>query len=123
MVSNKERLVREMLTRLADRWSLLVIEELDPDEPVRFSRLRQRLPGVSQKMLTQTLRRLERDGLVTRRVHATVPPQVEYRLTPLGAGLGEAVCGMWQWADAHVGAVERARRAYDAARGPRSASG
>jgi DNA-binding HxlR family transcriptional regulator len=64
-------------------------------------------------MLTKTLRQLERDGLVTRRVHATVPPRVDYRLTPLGASLGEALCGVWVWVGKHMEKVERARHAYD----------
>jgi DNA-binding HxlR family transcriptional regulator len=64
-------------------------------------------------MLTKTLRELERDGLVTRRVHAEVPPRVDYKLTALGAALGESVCGLWEWAEAHGAHVERARRAYE----------
>lgn len=107
-------LVREMLVRVADRWTLLAIEALEGDAPVRFSRLRERIPGVSQRMLTKTLRELERDGLVTRQIHATVPPRVEYQLTPLGTQLGLAVCGIWQWVGAHIAEVERARRDYDA---------
>lgn len=68
---------------------------------------------ISQKMLTKTLRQLERDGLVRRAVYAVVPPRVEYRLTPLGRALGKAVCGVWTWAARHVTTVERARKAYD----------
>ena len=71
-------------------------------------------------MLTKTLRQLERDGLVTRRVHAEVPPRVDYRLTPLGESLGEAVCSMWTWVETHLQAVERSRRSYDAAASLRS---
>lgn len=67
-------------------------------------------------MLTKTLRQLERDGLVTRRVHATVPPRVDYRLTPMGEKLGEAVCGIWLWVDAHSDKLLVARRKYDKAR-------
>lgn len=112
--AKKEALVREMLGRVGDKWSLLVIEALSEEGELRFSRLRARVGGISQKMLTKTLRQLERDGLVTRRVHAVVPPRVDYRLTALGDGLGEAVCGVWQWVERHVAAVERARRSYDA---------
>ena len=109
----KEALVHEMLERIADKWTLLVIDALDSRRPMRFSRLRDRLGGISQKMLTKTLRQLERDGLVVRRVHAEVPPRVDYRLTPLGTSLGQPVCGLWTWAEAHVKDVERSRRTYD----------
>ena len=71
------------------------------------------MAGISQKMLTKTLRQLERDGLVTRRVHPVIPPRVDYKLTRLGESLGEAVCGIWVWAEKHGRDVERARRAYD----------
>lgn len=107
-----EELVRDLLTRLADRWTLLTIEHLDAG-PMRFSRLREKLPGVSQKMLTQTLRQLERDGLVTRHVHPVVPPHVEYSLTPLGESLGEMVCNMWRWVMAHGDDMAAARLAFD----------
>jgi DNA-binding HxlR family transcriptional regulator len=98
---------------VADKWTLLVIDALGEAGDLRFSRLRERVGGVSQKMLTKTLRKLERDGLVTRRVHAVVPPRVDYRLTPLGESLGEAVCGVWTWAEAHLEDVEQARSAYE----------
>ena len=110
----KEALVHEMLERVADKWTLLVIDALDSETELRFSRLRERLGGVSQKMLTKTLRRLERDGLVVRRVHAEVPPRVDYRLTRLGASLGKSVCGLWTWVEAHLHDVERSRRTFDA---------
>jgi DNA-binding HxlR family transcriptional regulator len=112
----KEAMVREMLGRIADKWTLLVIEALDRETDVRFSRLQERVGNISQKMLTKTLRQLERDGLVTRHVHPTVPPRVDYRLTPLGESLGEAVCTMWMWIEKHVEAVEDARRAFDGRR-------
>jgi DNA-binding HxlR family transcriptional regulator len=108
----KEALVHEILTRAADTWTLLVIEALE-DGQVRFTELRDRIGGVSQKMLTKTLRQLERDGLVTRRVHPVVPPRVDYKLTPLGASLGKSLCGVWRWVDAHMADIERARQAYD----------
>lgn len=107
-----EDLVRAMLVRLADKWTLQTIEILSDGE-MRFSRLRERLGGVSQKMLTQTLRQLERDGLVTRHVHPVVPPRVDYRLTPLGASLSEALCALWIWADEHCDVIAHARMAYD----------
>ena len=109
----KEAMVREMLERVGDKWTLLVIEELGSGGEMRFTQLRDRIGNVSQKMLTKTLRQLERDGLVTRRVHPVVPPRVDYKLTRLGEALGEAVCGMWTWVEKHLKDVERARRAYD----------
>jgi DNA-binding HxlR family transcriptional regulator len=112
--AQKQALVREMLERVADKWTLLVIDELDEaGGELRFTRLRDRIGGISQKMLTQTLRQLERDGLVTRRVHPVIPPHVDYRLTPLGQSLGEAVCGIWAWVEKHLKDVERSRRAYE----------
>jgi DNA-binding HxlR family transcriptional regulator len=114
--AQKEALVRETLERVADKWTLLVIDALGEAGELRFTRLRERVGGVSQKMLTKTLRQFERDGLVTRRVHPVVPPRVEYELTPLGHSLGESVCGIWTWVEKHLAQVERARRAYDAAR-------
>jgi DNA-binding HxlR family transcriptional regulator len=115
-VSKEEAFVREILERIADKWTLLVIDALDGERTLRFSRLQERIGGVSQKMLTKTLRQLERDGLVQRYVHATVPPRVDYRLTPLGESLGEAVCSIWLWVEAHMGKVQSARRRYDAAK-------
>jgi len=106
-----EAMMRELLTRLADRWTLLAIEHLGAG-PMRFSRLREKLEGVSQKMLTQTLRQLERDGLVARHVHPVVPPHVEYSLTPLGGSLGGAVCALWQWVAEHGDHMEAARQAF-----------
>jgi DNA-binding HxlR family transcriptional regulator len=104
--------------RIADKWTLLVIEALDGEEPMRFSRLRERVSGVSQKMLTKTLRQLEREGLVGRQVHAVVPPNVDYRLTALGESLGAALCGIWMWAGENMDAVERARHRFDNATKP-----
>jgi DNA-binding HxlR family transcriptional regulator len=110
---SKEAMVREILGRIADKWTLLVIEALDCETEIRFSRLQERVGSISQRMLTKTLRNLERDGLVTRHVHPTVPPRVDYKLTPLGESLGEAVCGMWMWVEKHVDSVENARRSFD----------
>jgi DNA-binding HxlR family transcriptional regulator len=110
--AEKEALVHEMLGRVADRWTLVAIDELGGGR-LRFTRLRERMGRVSQKMLTKTLRQLERDGLVIRHVHPVIPPHVEYELTPLGETLGEAVCGIWKWVEKHLRDVERSRRAYD----------
>ena len=116
----KRALLHEILERIADKWTLLVIEALDGEGELRFSDLQRRVGKVSHKMLTKTLRRLERDGLVKRRVHAEVPPRVDYRLTPLGESLGESVCGVWMWVGNHMPEVERARRAYERKNGRRN---
>jgi DNA-binding HxlR family transcriptional regulator len=110
----QEALLREVLERVADKWTLLVLNALEEGGEMRFTRLRDRVGGVSQKMLTKTLRQLERDGLVSRRVHAEVPPRVEYRLTERGHSLNEATCAMWLWVEANMDAVQASRRAYDA---------
>lgn len=112
--SGKELLVQETLARIADKWTLVAIDALDDAGTLRFGELRRRMGPISQKMLTKTLRQLERDGLVKRAVYPEVPPKVEYRLTPLGRALGNAVCGIWTWAARHQMHVERARKAYDA---------
>lgn len=122
LAATKEALVHEMLARVADKWTLLVIDELGAAGTLRFAQLRGAIGGVSQKMLTKTLRKLERDGLVTRQVHAEVPPRVEYRLTPLGDELGEAVCGIWTWVERHLGDVQHARQVFDATPLSRDAS-
>lgn len=108
-----ETLVNDLIGRVADKWTLLVLEELEDHGTCRFTELARLVPGISQKMLTQTLRQMERDGLVHRTVHAVVPPKVEYRLTALGHSLGEAFCGVWQWAEANLADVEAARTAFD----------
>lgn len=113
----KGELVHEMLDRIADKWTLLIIDELWDAGDMRFTELRRRIGGISQKMLTKTLRQLERDGLVTRRVHPVIPPHVDYRLTPLGATLGEAVCGIWVWVEQHMDDVRRSRQVYDSRAG------
>jgi DNA-binding HxlR family transcriptional regulator len=105
---------RQVLTRIADKWTMLVITLLSENQKLRFSELRRQIEGVSQKMLTQTLRGLERDGLVTRTVYPTVPVTVEYRLTDLGRSLGEAVGAIRGWAYANMDDIEAARERYDA---------
>ncbi|HTV57725.1 MAG TPA: helix-turn-helix domain-containing protein [Verrucomicrobiae bacterium] len=112
--SQKEVLVREMLGRIADKWTLVVMDALSEEEELRFTQLRARVGGVSQKMLTKTLRQMERDGLVTRRVHPVIPPRVDYRLTPLGERLNEATCSIWKWVERHFGEVIRSRHRFDA---------
>ncbi|MEU8048346.1 MULTISPECIES: winged helix-turn-helix transcriptional regulator [Micromonospora] len=105
---------RQVLDRIGDRWSVLVVLTL-ADGGKRFSELARRIEGVSQKMLTQTLRGLERDGLITRTAYATVPPRVDYALTGLGRSLLDLVGGLEAWATTHLGEVEAARARYDAA--------
>lgn len=109
-------LVREIIARVADKWTMLVLEVLEEHGVVRFTKLAELVGGVSQKILTQTLRQMESDGLVTRTVHPVIPPKVEYALTPLGESLGAAFCGVWVWVEAHHDEVVRARKAF-AARG------
>jgi DNA-binding HxlR family transcriptional regulator len=109
-----ETLVNELIGRVADKWTMLVIEALAVGGEVRFTRLAAAIGGISQKMLTQTLRQMERDGLVVRTVHPVIPPRVEYKLTQMGRGLGEAFCGVWIWAGEHLPEIEKARRAFDA---------
>ncbi|EQD43653.1 transcriptional regulator, HxlR family [mine drainage metagenome] len=102
---------RQVLDRIADKWTMLVVLALE-DGTLRFSQLRARVQGVTQKMLTQTLRGLERDGLVDRRVYPTVPVTVEYTLTPLGHSLAEAVAGLRAWSYDHMPKIEAARKRY-----------
>jgi DNA-binding HxlR family transcriptional regulator len=106
---------RPVFDRLGERWTGLVLLALSPG-PLRFNEIRRQVEGVSQKMLTQTLRGLERDGLVTRTVHPTVPVTVEYRLTPLGESLREAIEVLRTWAYSHLDEIHDARAAYDSAR-------
>ena len=108
-----EALVNELIGRVADKWTMLVLEVLEDHGICRFTQLAKLVSGISQKMLTQTLRAMERDGLVHRTVHAVVPPKVEYRLTDLGQSLGEAFCGVWHWAEANLEQVEGARAEFD----------
>ena len=105
---------RQVLGRIADKWTMLVVLALGGGT-LRFSQLRSRIRGVTQKMLTQTLRGLERDGLVSRKVHPTVPVTVEYTLTPLGHSLGEAVSVIRGWTYNHMNEIETARVRFDKA--------
>ncbi|AQR62425.1 transcriptional regulator [Brevundimonas sp. LM2] len=111
-----EALVNEVIGRVADKWTMIVLDVLAEHGEQRFTRLAALSGGVSQKMLTQTLRQMERDGLVIRTVHPVVPPKVEYRLTDMGFSLATAFCGVWMWAEAHLERIEAARAAFDAAK-------
>ncbi|MFD6393026.1 winged helix-turn-helix transcriptional regulator [Nocardia sp. NPDC060259] len=109
---------RQLLSVLADKWVLLVLGALRAaDGPVRFNELRRRLDGITQKMLTKTLRDLERDGLVRRTVYPTVPPRVEYAITALGADLGRISHAMGAWVVDHHHEITAARAEFDAAQG------
>ena len=107
---------RDMLSRVGDKWSLLVIFILKgrPAFRGRFSDLKRSIPGISQRMLTATVRNLERDGMLTRHVYAEVPPRVEYELTPLGRGLTEPVLGLVSWLQSNWPAIRSARDRFDA---------
>ena len=107
---------RVVLDQIADKWAVLVLGALD-DGPVRFNALKRRLAGISQKMLGQTLRDLERNGLVSRRAFATVPVTVEYSLTALGERLTERVNDLRVWAEKHIGQIVAAQSAFDARKG------
>lgn len=108
-----EALVNDLIGRVADKWTMLILEVLVEKGELRFTRLSELVAGISQKMLTQTLRAMERDGLITRTVHPVVPPKVEYRLTALGFSLGAAFCGVWIWAEKNLRQVEKARSEFD----------
>lgn len=105
---------RQILTRVGDKWSVLTVVLLG-ESALRFNELRRALDGISQRVLTSTLRGLERDGLVNRTVHPTNPPQVEYALTPLGQTLLEPVRVLAVWAQGHRSEVMQAREAFDRA--------
>lgn len=97
-----DALVTDLIGRVADKWTMLILEVLVEHGELRFTRVRDLVAGISQKMLTQTLREMERDGLLTRKVHAVVPPKVEYKLTELGFELSGAFCGVWVWAENYL---------------------
>ncbi|MFK3982932.1 winged helix-turn-helix transcriptional regulator [Micromonospora sp. NPDC050397] len=105
--------VRQILDRIADKWSLLIIALLDR-RSLRFTELRDRVDGISQRMLTRTLRHLERDGLVSRTVRPIVPPRVDYALTPMGATLHSTIRSLVTWTEEHQNQIASARAAYDA---------
>lgn len=109
--------VRDLLDQIGDKWSTLLLSVL-ATRPHRFGELRRAVSDISQRMLTQTLRDLQRDGLIQRSVFATVPPSVEYALTPLGESLLDPILGLIHWASAHHPAVRAARVAFDTAAAP-----
>jgi len=102
-----------LLDQIGDKWSMLILSSLC-SEPQRFNALKRRLGGITQKSLTQTLRRLERNGVIARRVIPSTPVAVEYSITPLGGTLRKPIQALWAWTEAHMAEVEEARRAFDA---------
>ncbi len=106
---------RMVLDRIADKWTVLILGLLS-DQPVRFNALRRAIEGLSQKVLSQVLKELERDGLVRRKAFPTVPVTVEYSITPLGRTLTTTIGALTQWAEDNVEAVLRSRKRYDEAK-------
>lgn len=113
--------VREVLARVGDKWTVLVISLLGPG-PLRFNEIRRRVEGISQRMLTLTLRALERDGMVTRTVYPTIPPRVDYALTDIGRSLLVPVRALEGWAKENRLAIDAARRAFDEGSGTKPAA-
>jgi DNA-binding HxlR family transcriptional regulator len=107
---------REVLQRVGDKWSVYVIDLLGRDTR-RFSELHRAIDGITARMLTVTLRGLERDGIVTRTVHPVIPPRVEYALTPMGRTLLDTIGQLVSWTDSHLPEIDAARAAYDARHG------
>jgi DNA-binding HxlR family transcriptional regulator len=113
--SSEARIIRDVLSRVGDKWSLLVIRMLHAG-PLRFTQLQRSIDGISHRMLTQTLRNLERDGLVSRTSYPEIPPRVEYAATDLGRSLALPVLGLVEWASGNHASIRNARDAFDAAR-------
>ena len=107
-----EALLHDVIGQVADKWTMLILETLQERGTLRFTQIGRCVEGISQKMLTQTVRRMERDGLVLRTIHPVIPPRVDYTLTELGESLSAAFCGVWTWAETHYALVEAARRRF-----------
>ena len=108
-----DALVDDVIGQVADKWTMLILEALADHGELRFTQVGRQVPGISQKMLTQTLRQMERGGLVERTVYPVIPPRVDYKLTDLGYSLGEAFCGVWTWAECNLERIEAARAEFD----------
>jgi DNA-binding HxlR family transcriptional regulator len=108
-----DEIVLNVIGRIADKWTMCVLEVLDQNGTLRFTRIARLVGGVSQRMLTKTLRQMERDGFVTRKVYPEVPPKVEYELTELGSSLCGAFCSVWTWAEEHQAEFARLRAGRD----------
>jgi DNA-binding HxlR family transcriptional regulator len=107
-----------VLSLIGDKWTVMIVMTLT-ERPRRFNDIKRTIGGISQQMLARTLRALERDGMVARTVHPTVPPQVEYALTPLGRSLADPIRELGYWAGAHIAEIESNRSAFDEARDSR----
>ena len=107
------RTISTLLSRIGDKWTVLVVQTLSGG-PKRFNELKRMINGISQRMLTLTLRGLERDGLVTRTIFPTIPPRVDYELTELGQSLQKPICGLATWATENVEAIHEAQARFDA---------
>ena len=107
------RTISTLLSRIGDKWTVLVVQTLG-EGPKRFNQLRREIPSVSQRMLTLTLRNLERDGLVSRTVTPSIPPRVDYELTELGQSLQKPICGLATWALENVEAIHESQARFDA---------
>ena len=107
-----DTLVQEIIGRVADKWTMIALEVLLEHGPLRFTRVGELIGGISQKMLTKTLRQMEADGLVSRTIYPVIPPRVEYELTELGKSLSAAFCGVWIWAEKYREAIKQAREAF-----------
>ncbi|GGJ35491.1 winged helix-turn-helix transcriptional regulator [Deinococcus roseus] len=108
-----EKLVRELIGRVADKWTMLILETLEEHGRLRFTRLGELVGDISQKMLTKTVRQMEADGLVVRTVYPVIPPRVEYGLTEMGLSLSEAFCSVWYWAAINQKKVMQARADFE----------
>jgi DNA-binding HxlR family transcriptional regulator len=115
------RTISTLLSRIGDKWTVLVVQTLG-EGPKRFNELRREIPSVSQRMLTLTLRNLERDGLVNRTVTPSIPPRVDYELTELGQSLQRPICGLATWATDNVEAIHSAQARFDAEQDQRNAA-
>ena len=115
------RTISTLLSRIGDKWTVLVVQTLG-EGPKRFNELRREIPSVSQRMLTLTLRNLERDGLVNRTVTPSIPPRVDYELTELGQSLQKPICGLAPWATDNVEAIHSAQARFDAEQDERNAA-
>ncbi|TAM74435.1 MAG: transcriptional regulator [Candidimonas sp.] len=111
--SELDGIVLDVIGRVADKWTMLVLEVLAQHGIQRFTRIGQRVGNISQRMLTKTLRQMEQDGFVIRTVYPEVPPRVEYQLTELGESLCAAFCGVWTWAETHHAELKVLREARE----------
>ena len=112
-----DTLVRDIIGKVADKWTMVILEALEDHGTLRFSEIGRKVGDISQKMLTKTLRQMEADGLVSRVVYPVIPPRVDYSLTEMGHSLGGAFCGVWTWAQEHHDQITASRTAFAARNG------